>query len=95
MPENTPCLTIDNAGKLYQGKVWALRHFSLQLRAGVLGLLGPNGAGKSTLMNILATTTRATEGTVAWNGTRYHGATRIPCAPSWDICRKTSASIQI
>jgi ABC-2 type transport system ATP-binding protein len=61
-------LVIDKAGKLYCGKVWALRNFSLELRPGVLGLLGPNGAGKSTLMNIIATITRATEGTVTWNG---------------------------
>ena len=64
-------LVIDKAGKLYhgrQGKVWALRNFSLELRPGVLGLLGPNGAGKTTLMNIVATITRATEGTITWNG---------------------------
>src|ERR1700683_2411026 len=61
-------LSIDRAGKLYGGKFWALRNFSLELRPGVLGLLGPNGAGKTTLMNIVATITRATEGTVTWNG---------------------------
>jgi ABC-2 type transport system ATP-binding protein len=61
-------LIIDRAGKLYQGRVWALRNFSLQLRPGVLGLLGPNGAGKTTLMNIIATITRASEGTVTWDG---------------------------
>jgi ABC-type multidrug transport system ATPase subunit len=69
--ENTVQLIIDKAGKLYRGrhgKVWALRNFSLELRPGVLGLLGPNGAGKSTLMNIIATITRATEGSVTWNG---------------------------
>ena len=61
-------LSIDKAGKLYNGKFWALRNFSLELRPGVLGLLGPNGAGKTTLMNIIATITHATEGTVTWNG---------------------------
>jgi len=64
-------LIIDKAGKRYHGRhgaVWALRNFSLELRPGVLGLLGPNGAGKTTLMNIIATITRATEGTVTWNG---------------------------
>ena len=61
-------LTIDRVGKRYGGQHWALRNFSLELKPGVLGLLGPNGAGKSTLMNILATITRATEGTVTWNG---------------------------
>jgi ABC-2 type transport system ATP-binding protein len=62
-------LTIDDAGKRYRRDFWGLRNFTLELGPGVLGLLGPNGAGKSTLMRILATITRATEGTVTWNGT--------------------------
>lgn len=61
-------LIIEGAGKLYRGKVWGLRGFSLALDRGVLGLLGPNGAGKSTLMRILATVTRPTEGQVRWDG---------------------------
>jgi len=61
-------LTIEGVGKLYRGKVWGLRGFTLKLERGVLGLLGPNGAGKSTLMRILATVTRATEGRVIWDG---------------------------
>jgi ABC-type multidrug transport system ATPase subunit len=61
-------LRIDQVGKSYRGKGWALRNFSLEMGPGVLGLLGPNGAGKTTLMNIIATITRATEGTVTWNG---------------------------
>ncbi|MBM3134662.1 MAG: ABC transporter ATP-binding protein [Chloroflexi bacterium] len=61
-------LIISNVGKLYQGKVWGLKEFSLTLRPGVLGLVGPNGAGKSTLMRILATITQPTEGQVTWNG---------------------------
>ena len=61
-------LVIEGVGKLYNGKVWGLRDFGLELGPGVLGLLGPNGAGKSTLMTILATITKATEGRVTWNG---------------------------
>jgi ABC-2 type transport system ATP-binding protein len=45
-------LSIENVGKCYRGKVWALRRFSLELKPGVLGLLGPNGAGKTTLLRI-------------------------------------------
>jgi ABC-type multidrug transport system ATPase subunit len=61
-------LIIEGVGKLYRGKVWGLRGFSLRLTRGVLALLGPNGAGKSTLMRILATVTRVTEGRVSWDG---------------------------
>jgi len=61
-------LTIQNVSKRYRGDVWALRRFSLDLGPGVHGLLGPNGAGKTTLMNILATITRTTEGTITWDG---------------------------
>jgi len=61
-------LIIEGVSKLYRGKVWGLRDFSLKLGPGVLGLLGPNGAGKSTLMRILATVTRPTEGRALWNG---------------------------
>jgi ABC-2 type transport system ATP-binding protein len=61
-------LKIQNVSKAYKGGFLALKDFTLTLQPGVLGLLGPNGAGKSTLMNILATITRATAGTVTWNG---------------------------
>jgi ABC-2 type transport system ATP-binding protein len=62
-------LAIEGVSKLYRGKVWGLKGFSLTLETGILGLVGPNGAGKSTLMRILATITKPTEGTVTWNGT--------------------------
>lgn len=61
-------LAIEGVSKLYKGKVWALRDFSLEVGPGILGLLGPNGAGKSTLMRILATITKATGGRITWNG---------------------------
>ncbi len=62
-------LAITNVSKQYPGKIWGLRDVNLKLGPGVLGLIGPNGAGKSTLMRILATITKPTQGTVAWNGT--------------------------
>jgi ABC-2 type transport system ATP-binding protein len=61
-------LVIEGVSKRYKGNVWGLRSFSLELEPGVLALVGPNGAGKSTLMRILATITRATEGSVTWLG---------------------------
>jgi ABC-type multidrug transport system ATPase subunit len=65
-------LQLENVGKQYQGGLWALRGFSLELAPGVLGLLGPNGAGKSTLMKVLATITRPSEGRVTLNGEDVH-----------------------
>ena len=61
-------LSIQGVSKQYRTKNWGLRDFTLDLGPGVLGLLGPNGAGKSTLMRILVTITKATTGTVTWNG---------------------------
>lgn len=60
-------LIIDNISKLYKGKIWGLKSFSIKIGTGILGLLGPNGAGKSTLMRIISTITKPTEGNVTWN----------------------------
>jgi len=61
-------LSIRNLSMRYSASAWGLRDLNLDLGPGVLGLLGPNGAGKSTLMRIIATVTRPTAGSVAWNG---------------------------
>ena len=62
-------LTINKLGKEYKRGFWGLKDFSLEIKPGILGLLGPNGAGKSTFMRMLATITKPTDGTIAWNDT--------------------------
>ena len=66
-PAETMKLSLEGVSKLYAGKVWGLKDFTLEVGPGILGLLGPNGAGKSTLMRILATITKPTSGSVSWN----------------------------
>ena len=46
-------LSLEGVSKLYSGKVWGLKDFSLEVGPGILGLLGPNGAGKSTTIKML------------------------------------------
>ena len=75
-------LAIAGVSKQYTKTAWGLRDFTLDLGPGILGLLGPNGAGKSTLMRILATITKATAGTVAWNEKIWSPATASPFRPS-------------
>ena len=72
-------LEIKGVSKQYDGKIWALRDFTLELAPGVLGLLGPNGAGKSTLMRILSGVEEADEGELFLDGRQI--ALRSPREP--------------
>jgi len=57
-------LQLDNISKKFRGGNFGVRDLSLSIGGGVLGLLGPNGAGKTTLMQMIATITRPTAGTI-------------------------------
>lgn len=61
-------LECDGLGKVYRSGTWGVRELTLGAKEGVLGLLGPNGAGKTTLMQMLATLTRPTTGSVRFAG---------------------------
>ncbi|HEV7573851.1 MAG TPA: ABC transporter ATP-binding protein [Thermoanaerobaculia bacterium] len=57
-------LVLDGVNKKFRGGNFGVRDLSLSIGGGVLGLLGPNGAGKTTLMQMIATITRPTSGTI-------------------------------
>ncbi len=61
-------LDIQHVTKRFKNGVVAVADFSLTLKQGVLGLLGPNGAGKTTLMQMIATITLPTSGTILFHG---------------------------
>ncbi len=61
-------LECDGLGKVYRSGTWGVRELTLRAKEGVLGLLGPNGAGKTTLMQMLATLTRPTAGSLRFAG---------------------------
>jgi ABC-type multidrug transport system ATPase subunit len=61
-------LEIRNVTKVFAGGVAAVNEFSLTMSHGVLGLLGPNGAGKTTLMQMVATLTRPSSGSIFFAG---------------------------
>jgi ABC-type multidrug transport system ATPase subunit len=57
-------LVLEGVSKKFRGGNYGVRDLSLSIGGGVLGLLGPNGAGKTTLMQMIATITRPTSGTI-------------------------------
>jgi ABC-2 type transport system ATP-binding protein len=59
-------LKIEAVTKKYPGGNYGVRDFTLHVHGGVLGLLGPNGAGKTTLMQMIATITRPTAGSISF-----------------------------
>jgi len=63
-------LEIDGITKKYGGLI-AVNNVSFNVSAGeVLSVIGPNGAGKSTLFKLISSFTRATSGSVRFNGSR-------------------------
>jgi ABC-2 type transport system ATP-binding protein len=61
-------LNLEGVSKKFRGGNYGVRDLSLSIGSGVLGLLGPNGAGKTTLMQMIATITRPTSGTIRFDG---------------------------
>lgn len=61
-------LTIQQLGKQYQKKEWALRNIHLEIQEGeFLVLIGPSGCGKSTLLRLIAGLEESTEGEILFH----------------------------
>ncbi len=61
-------LQLQNVSKRFRSGTVGVADLSLSLERGVLGLLGPNGAGKTTLMQMIATVTAPTAGSIHFQG---------------------------
>ena len=61
-------IELQHVTKRFKNGVVGVSDFSLTMQRGVLGLLGPNGAGKTTLMQMIATITKPTSGTILFHG---------------------------
>ncbi|HEX4910009.1 MAG TPA: ABC transporter ATP-binding protein [Permianibacter sp.] len=61
-------LELQAVSKIYQNKVKAVDAVSLTMATGVLGLLGHNGAGKTSLMQMVATLTKPSAGSIRFRG---------------------------
>ncbi|MFZ6656589.1 ABC transporter ATP-binding protein [Undibacterium sp. TJN19] len=61
-------LEIRNITKKFGKNLTAVQDVSLNLSHGVVGLIGHNGAGKTTLMQMVATLTRPSSGSIIFQG---------------------------
>ncbi|WMW79292.1 ABC transporter ATP-binding protein [Undibacterium cyanobacteriorum] len=61
-------LEIKNLVKQFGPQFKAVDDVSLSLQRGVVGLIGHNGAGKTTLMQMIATLSKPTGGTITFQG---------------------------
>lgn len=61
-------LELKNVTKVYGKAVTAVDDVSLQLTTGVIGLIGHNGAGKTSLMQMIATLTKPSAGSLFFQG---------------------------
>ncbi len=85
-------LKVDRVAKVFGG-IEALRDVSLRLDAGpIYGLIGPNGAGKTTLFNVVTGLSRATSGTIRFDGRPItdlpaHRIARLGIARTYQLVR--------
>jgi iron(III) transport system ATP-binding protein len=59
-------VSFKNVGKLYQGQVWAVKNFSLEVQKGeFISFLGPSGCGKTTTLRMIAGLEKNTHGEIS------------------------------
>ncbi|HEX6640541.1 MAG TPA: ABC transporter ATP-binding protein [Thermoanaerobaculia bacterium] len=61
-------LQITSVSKRFRSGNYGVRDVTFTAKGGVLGLLGRNGAGKTTLMQMIATVTKPTTGSIVFGG---------------------------
>jgi ABC-type multidrug transport system ATPase subunit len=61
-------LELQDVTKTFGKQVTAVAGLSLRLEPGVVGLIGHNGAGKTTLMQMIATLTKPSSGSILFDG---------------------------
>lgn len=61
-------LELEAVSKIYRNQVKAVDAVNLTMATGVLGLLGHNGAGKTSLMQMVATLTKPSAGSIRFRG---------------------------
>ncbi len=61
-------LELHSVSKTYRNNVKAVDEVSFAMGTGVLGLLGHNGAGKTSLMQMVATLTKPSSGSIRFKG---------------------------
>lgn len=61
-------LELQDVTKTFGKDMHAVSSLSLRLEPGVVGLIGHNGAGKTTLMQMIATLTKPTRGSILFDG---------------------------
>ncbi len=93
--DSTPIFEVDDLSYAYDGKIPALEHVSLKVKAGEgLVILGANGSGKSTLLKILDGLYFPTAGAVCAFGHPLTEAAFQEDAFNYDFRRRVSLVFQ-
>lgn len=87
-----PIITLENVGKRFDEKNWAIADLNLNIYpAEIISLVGPSGCGKSTLLRLISGLTSLSSGTLHWEKSSqnqqfafvFQDAALMPWAKVW------------